>query len=335
MFAQVVYALLSLLLYRLLAEETGKDGFGSYALVKQGVALLFPIVMVGLVSGLPRYLALPPEERARPRRPISGRFRHLWRRHGCGRRARLGGPRGDGRALLRDLVPRRPGRAVCGAARGFQPLLPDLRVLQGAGANAARQRPAGRRLRTPAAHDRAALPRRADRNADPAHGCRPGNHLAADGRRPATAFPRGRHRARIKEAASVLWAYGPRRVPGRPGATARVRSRAHSGCTRWLSGRRGRPHRGPAGARNPLPRGNAARARPAPAALAAVGERSRACLKVRRPVGGVRGPRCDLLEPPDRDLCGHRRVHLARAHLRDAGAVVRVVVTPAALYAAT
>ena len=63
-FAQVVYALLSLLLYRLLAEETGKDGFGSYALVKQGVALLFPIVMVGLVSGLPRYLALRPEERS-------------------------------------------------------------------------------------------------------------------------------------------------------------------------------------------------------------------------------------------------------------------------------
>ncbi len=59
----MAYAFLSLLLYRLLAEETGKDGFGSYALVKQGVVLLFPIVMVGLVAGLPRYLALSSRER--------------------------------------------------------------------------------------------------------------------------------------------------------------------------------------------------------------------------------------------------------------------------------
>lgn len=57
MLAQVIFALLSLLLYRLLAQETGKGGFGSYALVKQSVAFAYPIVMVGLVAGLPRYLA--------------------------------------------------------------------------------------------------------------------------------------------------------------------------------------------------------------------------------------------------------------------------------------
>lgn len=64
MLAQVIFALLSLLLYRLLAEETGKDGFGSYALVKQSVAFAYPIVMVGLVAGLPRYLARPSDQPA-------------------------------------------------------------------------------------------------------------------------------------------------------------------------------------------------------------------------------------------------------------------------------
>ncbi len=61
--AQVAFALLSLLLYRLLAEKTGTDGFASYSLVKQGANLIFPIVLVGLVGGLPRYLALPRAER--------------------------------------------------------------------------------------------------------------------------------------------------------------------------------------------------------------------------------------------------------------------------------
>ena len=61
--AQVAFALLSLLLYRLLAENAGTDGFASYTLIKQGVSFIFPIVMVGLVGGLPRYLALPAGER--------------------------------------------------------------------------------------------------------------------------------------------------------------------------------------------------------------------------------------------------------------------------------
>ena len=61
--AQVAFALLSLLLYRLLAENAGTDGFASYTLIKQGVSFIFPIVMIGLVGGLPRYLALPAGER--------------------------------------------------------------------------------------------------------------------------------------------------------------------------------------------------------------------------------------------------------------------------------
>jgi O-antigen/teichoic acid export membrane protein len=61
--AQVAFAALSLLLYRLLAQKTGTDGFASYALVRQAAAILFPVITVGLVGGLPRYLALPAGER--------------------------------------------------------------------------------------------------------------------------------------------------------------------------------------------------------------------------------------------------------------------------------
>lgn len=57
--AQAIVALGGLVLYHLLAVETGTDGFASYSLVKQSVGVLFPVVTVGLVGGLPRYLALP------------------------------------------------------------------------------------------------------------------------------------------------------------------------------------------------------------------------------------------------------------------------------------
>ena len=60
--AQVAFAALSLLLYRLLAERAGTDGFASYSLVKQSVGFIFPIVTVGLMGGLPRYLSLPAED---------------------------------------------------------------------------------------------------------------------------------------------------------------------------------------------------------------------------------------------------------------------------------
>jgi O-antigen/teichoic acid export membrane protein len=60
--AQICVAAGGLLLARLLAKNAGADGFASYSLVKQAVNVLFPIVTVGLVGGLPRYLALPREE---------------------------------------------------------------------------------------------------------------------------------------------------------------------------------------------------------------------------------------------------------------------------------
>jgi len=59
--AQVCVAAGGLLLARLLARNAGADGFASYSLVKQAANILFPIVTVGLVGGLPRYLALPAE----------------------------------------------------------------------------------------------------------------------------------------------------------------------------------------------------------------------------------------------------------------------------------
>jgi O-antigen/teichoic acid export membrane protein len=60
--AQACVALGGLLLARLLAHNAGAEGFASYSLVKQAVNVLFPIVTVGLVGGLPRYLALPRED---------------------------------------------------------------------------------------------------------------------------------------------------------------------------------------------------------------------------------------------------------------------------------
>ena len=53
-------------LYRLLAVKTGTHGFASYALAKQAVNLLFPVVTVGLVGGLPRYLALRRDTNGHP-----------------------------------------------------------------------------------------------------------------------------------------------------------------------------------------------------------------------------------------------------------------------------
>jgi len=60
--AQACVALGGVLLARLLARNAGADGFASYSLVKQAVNVLFPVVTVGLVGGLPRYIALPREE---------------------------------------------------------------------------------------------------------------------------------------------------------------------------------------------------------------------------------------------------------------------------------
>lgn len=64
--AQIITGACALLLYRLLAIHTGTSGFASYSLVRQGVSLLFPVVTVGLVGGLPRYLALRRVQRGPP-----------------------------------------------------------------------------------------------------------------------------------------------------------------------------------------------------------------------------------------------------------------------------
>ena len=56
--AQVVVAAGTLLLFRLLALNAGAEGFASFSLIRQAVTLLFPVVTVGLVGGLPRYIAL-------------------------------------------------------------------------------------------------------------------------------------------------------------------------------------------------------------------------------------------------------------------------------------
>jgi O-antigen/teichoic acid export membrane protein len=65
---QVLVAAGNVALYRLLAVRTGTDGFASYSLAKQAVNLLFPVVTVGLVGGLPRYLALRRETEGHPPR---------------------------------------------------------------------------------------------------------------------------------------------------------------------------------------------------------------------------------------------------------------------------
>jgi O-antigen/teichoic acid export membrane protein len=63
---QLLVAAGAVALYRLLAVKTGTDGFASYSLAKQAVNLLFPVVTVGLVGGLPRYLALRRQTEGHP-----------------------------------------------------------------------------------------------------------------------------------------------------------------------------------------------------------------------------------------------------------------------------
>lgn len=55
---QVALALCTLALYSLIARRLGTDSFASFSLGKQAVSLLFPVVTVGLVGGLPRAMAL-------------------------------------------------------------------------------------------------------------------------------------------------------------------------------------------------------------------------------------------------------------------------------------
>jgi O-antigen/teichoic acid export membrane protein len=55
---QVAVAVGGLLLYRLLAVHKGAEGVAAYGLVKQVSIFAWPLVMVGLQTGIPRYVAL-------------------------------------------------------------------------------------------------------------------------------------------------------------------------------------------------------------------------------------------------------------------------------------
>lgn len=63
MLGQAVVLVCGLLLYRLIALEKGAEGLASYALIKQLVVFVFPAVMLGLQTGIPRYIALDLERR--------------------------------------------------------------------------------------------------------------------------------------------------------------------------------------------------------------------------------------------------------------------------------
>ena len=47
-----------ILLYKLAAHYLGKTGFSEYALARRTVSLLFPILVLGMAVGLPRYIGV-------------------------------------------------------------------------------------------------------------------------------------------------------------------------------------------------------------------------------------------------------------------------------------
>jgi O-antigen/teichoic acid export membrane protein len=63
---QLAVAIGGLLLYRLIAINKGASGVASYTLVKQLVVFLFPAVMLGMQTAIPRYVALSEGEGERP-----------------------------------------------------------------------------------------------------------------------------------------------------------------------------------------------------------------------------------------------------------------------------
>jgi O-antigen/teichoic acid export membrane protein len=58
LFTQATVAIGGLLLYRLIAQKKGAEGVAAYSLVKQTVVFAWPLVMLGLQTGIPRYVAL-------------------------------------------------------------------------------------------------------------------------------------------------------------------------------------------------------------------------------------------------------------------------------------
>jgi O-antigen/teichoic acid export membrane protein len=65
--AQVAVTVGGLLLYRLIALDKGTAGVASYTLVKQVVVFLFPAVILGMQTAIPRYVALCVAEGGEPR----------------------------------------------------------------------------------------------------------------------------------------------------------------------------------------------------------------------------------------------------------------------------
>ncbi len=252
--AQAAVALGGLWLARLLAIRTGTDGFASYSLVKQAVNVFFPIVTVGLVGGLPRYLALP----ARGRDPApEGYLAAAALICGAATAVVAGtGPRASrphGARLLR--VPRRdaPGGPLRRPSRGHIGLLRGLRLVPRARADARRRPDPGGGLRPGA-------PGGGARAAGPAGGR--DHRLDGGPARGACRWPRwpppllralrDRRRARTGDAAGTLFTYGHRRVPGRAGPARALRLRPPAGCSRGLGHGRGLPERRTAGAERAL-----------------------------------------------------------------------------------
>lgn len=63
---QVAIAVGGLLLYRLLAVKKGADGVAAYSLVKQLVVFVWPLVMFGSQTAIPRYVALARDRAGEP-----------------------------------------------------------------------------------------------------------------------------------------------------------------------------------------------------------------------------------------------------------------------------
>jgi len=45
-------------IYRLIAKNFGPEGVGEYTLIKRVIAFLYPVLLLGLGIGLPRYIAM-------------------------------------------------------------------------------------------------------------------------------------------------------------------------------------------------------------------------------------------------------------------------------------
>ena len=299
--AQVAFALLSLLLYRLLAEKAGTDGFASYSLVKQGVGFLFPIVMVGLVGGLPRYLALPVSERG----PTSEAY--LLAAAGiCGGATALvcvialALPEATaalffGSSTRTDLVV--SFAALLAATTVFQIAYGYFRGLLRVGLAGALQ--VGAFALPPPLIVLAFSGEPIDRLILFMALAQAALSLLAVGIPLVRSFVLARRRS-TTSAGRQLWTYGHRRVAGDVAQLAPVRARAHSCRARRLAYGRRLPQRRTAGSVDPVPCGSPAWAHTPPVVGAALGERPRAGSTIRRAACVVRGPCRDLPEPPSR-----------------------------------